>query len=358
MINVSKTTLPNRKVFDSYVDKIWDSGWITNNGPLVKRFENKLCRFLDVKHVLAITNGTIALQLSIHALGEPGEIITTPFTYVATVSSIVWERFTPVFVDIDPNSLTIDAAKIEAAITPKTKAIMGVHVYGIPCNVELIEAIAKKHNLIVIYDAAHAFGVKYKGESIATYGNLSIFSFHATKLFHTIEGGAIATNDDELAEKLRYYRNFGHETPITFKDVGINGKMSEFSAAMGLSLFDDIKSIIRKRKNISLLYDNAFKEQKQISRPLITKDVAYNFPYYPVILPSENHLLRIMSALEKRKIFTRRYFYPSLNSLSYVDNRSCPVSESVASRVLCLPLYVPMKERDINMILKIVLSNI
>jgi dTDP-4-amino-4,6-dideoxygalactose transaminase len=350
MINVTQSFLPDKEVFLTYIDQIWKTKWLTNHGPLSKELEEKLANYLGVKHLLLINNGTTALQIAIHTLGEPGEVIVTPFTYVATVSSIVWERFSPVFVDIDPNTLTIDASKIEAAITPKTRAIMGVHVYGNPCDVEKIEEIAHKHNIKVIYDAAHAFGVKYKNKPIAMYGDMSVFSFHATKIFHTIEGGAIATNDGQLVKKIKYFRNFGHVSPISFGDVGINGKLNEFSAAMGLSVLQFYPMILNKRKQICNLYDMLLSRISYISIPLKTPYTTCNYSYYPIVFDSESRLLSAINLLDKEEIFARRYFYPSLNTLPYVEEIQMQVSEDIAPRTLCLPLYDSLDENSVKRI--------
>src|SRR5690242_2197737 len=248
MINVTKTFLPPQEEYNAILKRAWDKGWMTNRGELVKELEEKLKDYLGVKNIIATTNGTLPLQIAIKALGLKGEIITTPFSYVATTSSIVWEGCQPVFVDIDPGYLTIDENKIEAAITEKTSAILATHVFGNPCNIDAIDAIAKKHKLKVIYDAAHCFGVKYKGQSIFKYGDVSTCSFHATKLFHTGEGGAMFTNDEELHHKLFYHHNFGHKGQLDFYGLGINAKMSEMQAAMGLAILPYINEIIASRE--------------------------------------------------------------------------------------------------------------
>lgn len=357
MINVTKTYLPDRKLFDSYINKIWDSAWLTNFGSLATELEEKLRVYFGVKHLFLINNGTIAIQVALKSLGfTGGEIITTPFSYVATTSSIVWEGFKPVFVDIDPKTLTMDPSKIEAAITSKTRAILPVHVYGIPCDVDAIEKIAKKHSLKVIYDAAHAFGVNYNNKSLMQYGDISTLSFHATKLFHTIEGGAIITNDGELAHKISYMRNFGHETPTSFYGVGINGKMNEFSAAMGLSIFDQILELIKKRQLIVKLYDSILLSCKNVNRPLIPKDIDYNYAYYPVLFDDEKMLMKVTQKLVKNSINPRRYFYPSLNTLDYVKKVSCPISEDISSRILCLPLYPELTHNEVVNISRTILS--
>ena len=356
MINVTKAFLPPIEEYKKYLDGIWERGHLTNHGPLVNELEEKLKEYLGVKHFYFINNGTIALQLAIKALDLHGEIITTPFSYVATTSSIVWENAKPVFVDIDPKSFTIDVTKIESSITAKTSAILATHVYGIPCDVEAIQAIASRHNLKVIYDAAHAFGVRYKGTSLLNFGDLSTLSFHATKLFHTIEGGGITTNDGELAHKISYMRNFGHKGQEEFWGVGINGKNSEFHAAMGLCNFQHIDSILDTRRILSEMYDQCFTELGiTLQRPFIPEHTGYNYSYYPVVFESETHLLNVRDSLNAAYIYPRRYFYPSLDTLPYVnEKRPFSTAGSVASRVLCLPLYHDLPKESIKRICSII----
>lgn len=354
MIPVTKPFLPSKQLFDKYVDGIWERNWLTNHGPLVNELELKLKEYLDVPHILYLNNGTIALQIAIKALGLQGEIITTPFSYVATTSSIVWEGCKPVFVDIDRNTFNIDATKIEAAITPQTSAILATHVFGNPCEVDRIEEIAARHNLKVIYDGAHAFGTTYKNKSIFTYGDITTTSFHATKLFHTVEGGAVFTTQPSLLKKMAYLRNFGHETPVTFGDIGINGKNCEFHAAMGLCNLQQIDTILEKRKSLSLYY-----RQKLVNMNAqfqhITPDTKYNYSYFPVVFQSEEVLNRSIAELQKYQVFPRRYFYPSLDTLHYVHPQECPVSRDIASRVLCLPLYYSLSNEEVDMIARILL---
>ncbi len=340
MIPVTKPYLPPREGYEAYMKDIWQRGWLTNSGPLVNELEGRLSQYLDIPHVLLLNNGTIALQIALKAFDIKGEVITTPFSYVATTSSIVWEGCKPVFVDIDPQTLNLDPTKIEAAITPNTTAILATHVYGNPCDVEGIGAIAKKHNLTVIYDAAHAFGTQYKSKSLYAYGDISTASFHATKLFHTVEGGAVITNQKETALKMGLLRNFGHTSPYSFHNAGINGKSSEFHAAMGLLVLDDIDAILKKRAELSARYTEAI-EKTDLQRPLIfgEENTVYNHAYYPIIFPNEELLLNVAAYMERHMVLTRRYFYPSLNTVNYVEQRSCPASESISKRVLCLPLY-------------------
>lgn len=294
-------------------------------------------------------NGTIALQIAVKALGLSGEIITTPFSYVATTSSIVWEGCTPVFVDIDPETLGVDPDLIEAAITPRTTAILAVHVYGHPCDVERIQAIADRHGLKVIYDAAHAFGVRYRGRSLLVHGDIATLSFHATKLFHTVEGGALVTDDDEAARRIAYMRNFGHRGQEEFWGLGVNGKNSELHAAMGLAVLPKVPELIGKRRRVSELYDEVLADRGLV-RPRLRDHTTYNYAYYPVIFPSEAALLAAREAMRERHIYPRRYFYPSLNSLQYAPAARCPVSESVAQRVLCLPLSHDLGAETVQLI--------
>lgn len=352
MINVTKTFLPPIEEYQEYIAQIWENNQLTNQGPLLKELEQKLREFLNVQNIQIVSNGTIALQLALNALDiKEGEIITTPFSYVATTSSILWERCKPVFVDIEPEHFTIDSSKVEQAITPNTKAIMAVHVFGYACNIEKIEEIAKKHNLKVIYDGAHAFGSVYKGASLLNYGDISTCSFHSTKLFHTVEGGACIIRDDLVNNKLNLAKTFGHKFDEHFQ-LGINGKNSEMHSAMGLCNIKYIDKIISERKNIVNLYDELLGHS--IFRPQEQKDLKYNYAYYPVVFESEEKLLDIFEKLNKENIFPRRYFYPSLNKLSYVNGESCLLSEDISMRIACLPLYVGLEESIIRKIAEIV----
>jgi len=356
MLNVTRTYLPPLEEYVKYLEKVWDKSWVTNHGPLVQELETRLKKTLGVKHLFFTSNGTIAIQIAIKALGLKKEIITTPFSYVATTNSILWENCKPVFADIKKDTCCIDPDLIEKKITTKTEAILATHVYGIPCDVEKIENIAKKHKLKVIYDAAHTFGAKYKGKSLASYGDVSTLSFHATKLFHTIEGGAIITNNDKLAKKIFVLRSFGHIDDNYF-EIGINGKNSEFHAAMGLCLLNKVPSFIKRRKEISERYDNALLRYG-IKRPFIPEKTEYNNAYYPIILKSEKDLLTVRRDLQKNEIFPRRYFYPSLNKLPFLKGEKCPVSEDYAKRVLCLPLSFELSNTDQNRIIKIVSNSL
>ena len=350
-IFVTKTFLPPISKYKKYLNRIWESNYLTNQGPLLKEFEDRIKKYLNVQNFHFVTNGTIALQIALRALDiTEGNVITTPFSYVATTSSILWERCNPVFVDIEPNTFCIDANKIEKSITKNTKAIMAVHVFGFPCDVEKIEKIAKKYNLKVIYDAAHAFGVKYKGKSLLDYGDISICSFHATKVFHTIEGGCLVAKDKNISDKIDLIKRFGHNWDEHFC-LGINGKASEFQAAMGLCNLEYVDKIIKKRESIAHLYDKLFANKFQ--KPNIPQKIKYNFAYYPILFKNEGQLLKAVKVLSKIKIYPRRYFYPSLNTLPYLDKRqNCTISEDVCSRILCLPLY---NDLNLSILKKIVL---
>lgn len=352
MINVTKTYLPPLEEYQVYLQKIWESSWLTNRGQFVVELEQKLCQYLQIPHLLFVNNGTIALQIAIKALELKGEIITTPFSYIATTSSIVWENCKPIFVDIDENSLCINANLVENAITKKTSAILATHVYGIPCEVEKIEKIAQKYNLKVIYDAAHCFGVQYKGQSLLNYGDICTLSFHATKLFHTGEGGGIVTKDKDLFHKIYYMHNFGHNGTEDFFGVGINGKSSELHATMGLCVLPKIDELIAKRKEISEYYDTVL-FPLPLRRPTIPKETIYNYAYYPVIFETQEQLLKAKEKLNQENIFPRRYFYPSLNTLNYVEKQTCKVSDDISKRVLCLPLFYELELNDIQTITNI-----
>ena len=356
MINVTQTFLPPQEEYQVILKRAWDAVWLTNRGQLVKELELKLQNYLSSVPLLATTNGTLPLQIALKVLAKQGEVITTPFSYVATTSSIVWERCTPVFVDIDPEHLTIDETKIEAAITSKTTAILATHVFGNPCAVEEIERIAQKHQLAVIYDAAHGFGVNYNGKSLFNYGDVSTCSFHATKLFHTGEGGALFCKNEKLMRQLYSHHNFGHQGPEAFQGIGINAKMSELQAAMGLAVLPYMEEIITKRKSVVEAYDESlnFIGLKKIK---IREETQWNYSYYPVIFTKEEDLLRVQKALKEKNVYPRRYFYPSLHQLPYVDQVDVPISESISKRILCLPLSHCISDKSVQAISDIVNKN-
>lgn len=351
-IYVAKSFMPPLNEYTALLQNIWDSRILTNQGPLLMKFEEEIKKYLDLKNFQFLTNGTIALQVALKAMDiTEGEIITTPFSYVATITSIMWERCTPVFVDINTDNFCIDVEKIEAAITPQTKAIMPVHVFGNPCNVEKIAQIANKHNLKVIYDAAHCFGVKYKGRSLLSYGDISVLSLHATKVFHTIEGGAIITEDENINKKVDLLKKFGH-IDDNYYCTGTNAKASEFSAAMGLANLPYIDDNIQQRRQISERYDSLLGDS--VRRPIRDKDCEYNYAYYPVVLKDEATLLAILAELKTQDIFPRRYFYPSLNTLDYITQCNCPISEDISKRIICLPLFVGLENEAIEKISSVI----
>ena len=352
MIPVTKAYLPNKKKYQSYVDRIFQSGWLTNNGSLLQELERRLADYLGVKNIILVANGSFALQLAYKALALKGEVITTPFSFAATTSTLAWEGLKPVFADINPKTFNIDPAQIEAHINPNTSAIVPVHVFGNPCDVEAIQAIADKHQLKIVYDAAHAFGSEYKDQSVLNFGDISTLSFHSTKLFHTIEGGAVITNDDELAKKVRLMINFGISSPTSIESVGTNAKMNEFEAAMGLCVLDEIDIIRQRREDIWQVYTNELSNIVELQQ--WNEHGKNNCAYAPVLFESEEQLLRIEAKLKEDDILPRRYFYPSLDTLSYLDSKQiCNNSRDIASRILCLPIYPTLKLNDIQKIVNI-----
>jgi dTDP-4-amino-4,6-dideoxygalactose transaminase len=353
MINVTKTFFPPLNEYNEQLKRIWKNEWLTNRGELVQELEAKLIEHLSVSNILILTNGTIPIQIALKLLGQGGEIITTPFSYVATTASIIWENCTPVFVDIHPEYLTIDESKIEEAITDKTTCILATHVFGNPCHIEAIEQIAKKHYLKVIYDAAHCFGVNYNGKSVFEYGDISTCSFHATKIFHTGEGGAIFCKDDTLRHKIFYSHNFGHNGPLDFHGLGINGKISELQAAMGLSVLPHIAEIFKGRKQVVDFYDENLDFTK-IQKLKLREGTEWNFSYYPIVFENEQKLLEVQKILNENNIFPRRYFNPSLNTVSFVNSNSMPISEKISKTIMCLPLYMEINKIELTNIVSLI----
>ena len=357
MINVTKTYLPNKEKYKKYIDEIYANGWITNNGPLVKKLEERLAEYLGVKNIVLVANGTAALEIAYRTLDLKGYAITTPFSFVATTSSLVTNGLKPVFADIDPQTLNINPNKIEELITPNTSVIVPVHVFGNACNLEAIDTIAQKHDLKVVYDAAHAFDVRYKDESILNFGDISTLSFHATKLFHTIEGGALIINDDSLVQKARYLINFGIENAESIPDLGTNAKMNEFEAAMGLCLIDEMENISQKRKDVYERYQKELSGLVQFQKQNINSTP--NYSYFPIILKDEEQTLKVQKALNEKQIFPRRYFYPSLDTLSYIEPKQfCSISRGISRKILCLPIYPELKKDVQTHIINIIKENI
>lgn len=355
MINVTKPYLPDRNKLDKYIDQIYDSAWLTNNGPLVQKLTERLKKYLGVENLLLVSNGTFALQVAYKALNISGQAITTPFSFVATTSSLVWEGVEPIFVDIDPETFCINSSKIEKSITPETTAIVPVHVFGNACNVEEIESIAKRHNLRTIYDGAHAFGVKYKDESLLSCGDATTLSFHATKLFHTIEGGAIIFKNKEDYEKAKLMIKFGIDDSDSIIELGINAKMNEVQAAMGLCVLDEIEIIFNERAKIWNHYQNHLSNHVQLIK--FNSHSNNNYSYYPIIFENENTLFAVKKALNEKNINPRRYFYPSLDTLVYLHMKDEKrISRDISSRILCLPVYPGMTDFEVQMIIDVIIS--
>lgn len=356
-IYVTQPTLPPLNEYVDLLKGVWETGILTHNGPLVQRFEKELAENLGIKHFTTVTNGTIAIQMAIRALEVKGEIITTPFSWIATVSAIKYEGCKPVFCDINKDTLNIDVTAIESHITKDTVAIMPVHVFGTPCDVEAIQEIADKHNLKVIYDAAHAIGSTYKGESVLNYGDVSATSLHGTKLLNTAEGGGCVTTNSELNENLKRIRFFGHNDAKDVIQDGFNGKMTEVHAALGLANLKYHNRVLEDRKEKYVLYKKMLSDSNTLNFQDFGRGLP-NYSYFPVIFESEASLLNVLEALEEQKIYPRRYFYPSLNTYNHVvDYVSMPVSEDISKRILCLPLYFNLSTEDVKRIATLVLKH-
>ena len=338
MIYVSKIYLPRKEKLLSYIDEIYESGWLTNNGPLVQKLEKCLEDYLGVKNLLVVGNGTVGLQLAIQALQLTGEAITTPFSFASTPCSLAKEHVNPIFADIDPETLNLDPSNIEEAITERTSAIMPVHVFGNPCEIDKIEEIAERRKLKVIYDASHAFDVNYKGKSVLAYGDISVISFHATKIFHTIEGGAIIVKDDEVYKRAKILRNYGIDGPDSIAFPGINGKMNEFEAAMGLCNLDEMETILAERK---CSYDYYHRElDGLVSFQKWNVDANHSLSYISAIFRSFEEMDRVREALAALQIYPRQYFSPSLDTVDFgVPQKIMRHSRDIASRILVLPLH-------------------
>ena len=335
---VSKIYLPKKENLINYINQIYESGWLTNNGPLVQELENQLSDYLGVDNLLVTANGTMALQIAMKALDLQGDVITTPFTYVATSSALVAEKLNPVFSDIDQQTLNLNPACIESSITEKTSAILPVHVFGNACDIESIDLIAKKHNLRVIYDAAHAFGVKYNDRCIFSYGDISVVSFHATKFFHTIEGGAIVVNDSNLFEKAKAIRNYGMNEKGDIEYAGFNAKMNEFEAAMGLCNLKEIDQIMEERRRAFDYY--RMKLNNCVTFQCYNPASTLNYSYIAALFQSHDEMCAIREALNAQDIYPRQYFYPSLDTTGFTGQSACmPLSRDVVDRILVLPMH-------------------
>jgi len=363
-IFVTRPALPPLEEFIPYLEKIWENQWLTNDGPFHLKFEEELGKYLGVEHISIVSNGTLALMIALQALRITGEVITTPFSFVATTHSLWWNNIKPVFVDIEDKYFNIDPKKIEAAITPQTTAIMPVHVYGNPCNVEEIQRIADIYGLRVIYDAAHAFGVKYKGESILNWGDISTISFHATKVYNTIEGGAIICKDERTKKRIDLLKNFGFADETVVVEPGINAKMNELQAAYGLLQLQHVDNYIAQRKEIVTLYDRLLKGVDGI-RIIDTDilDVEHAYPYYPILINAKEYGMSrddLYYKLQSYDIFGRRYFYPLISdfptyrSLPSAMADNIPIATRVAKEVICLPIYPTLSKEEVGKICDII----
>lgn len=361
-IYVTQPYLPPLEEFIPYLEQIWDSKILTNSGPFHKQLERALCDYLGVEHLALFTNGTLALVTALQALRITGEVITTPYSFVATTHALVWNNIKPVFVDIDPATCTLDPDKIESAITPQTTAILAVHCYGNPCAVESIQQIADTYGLKVIYDAAHAFGVKYKDESLLKHGDLSVLSFHATKVFTTFEGGAIVCPDAKTKQRIDYLKNFGFANEITVMATGINGKMSEFNAALGLLQLKHVDEVIQKRRDIDALYRRRLRDTPGIDYLAEPNETQRNYAYFPILVGPEYPLIRdaLYQRLLDHGIYGRRYFYPLISAMQMyrglpsAAKANLPVAHQIADRVLCLPFFPELGSRDVEVIASLI----
>jgi dTDP-4-amino-4,6-dideoxygalactose transaminase len=360
-IYVTRPVLPDLAEFIPHLQKIWDSRILTNGGPFHEQFERELAQYLGVKYIALFANATIGLVTALQALRITGEVITTPYSFVATAHSLLWNGIKPVFVDVDPDTLNMDPERIEAAITPQTTAIMPVHCYGHPCNVERIQAIADTYGLKVIYDAAHAFGVKCHCGSLLNHGDLSVLSFHATKVFTTFEGGAIVCPDEKMRQRINYLKNFGFADEVTVVAPGINGKMSEFGAALGLLQLKGIDTMLAKREVIDRRYRAALSGLNGIQCLAPAGESRANFAYFPILVQPQYPLARdqLYDKFRERKIFVRRYFYPLISDfpmyrgLPSAAHANLPVAHKLSQQILCLPIYPELALADVDRVVAI-----
>lgn len=363
-IYVTRPFLPRLEDFCESLKEIWESRWLTNNGPVVRRFAEQLSSYFETNNLCLFNNGTLALQIALQGMEISGEVITTPFTFVATTHALFWNKIRPVFVDIEPNYYTLDPKKVEAAITPWTSGILAVHVYGHPCRLNDLADIARRHKLMLIYDAAHAFGVKVGGKSIAHFGDLSMFSFHATKLYHSIEGGMLTFKDSGIKQKFDYLKNFGFESEVEVVMPGTNAKMNEFQALMGEMILDHIDHLISQRKELYEQYRELLWNVPGIRlNPPLPTEVEYNYAYMPIEVDEKDFGVsrdRLYEELKKYNVFTRRYYYPLLCDFpcyrAITVNDSLSVAKAVASRILTLPIYYDLSLEDVQRICNIIIA--
>lgn len=362
-VNVTRSSMPPFEEYCAEIRDLWESRWLTNMGAKHRELQDKLAQYLDVEHIDLLTNGHMAIELSLQALELKGEVITTPFTFASTTQAIVHSGLTPVFCDIDPVTFTMDPEKIEALITPRTCAIVPVHTYGMICDVEAIGRIAQKYGLKVLYDAAHAFGVRYKGRGVASYGDVSCFSFHATKVYHTVEGGAACFHDEAFGKRLAQMKNFGLEGPESVEGIGGNAKMDEFRAAMGLCNLRYVDGEIEKRGRVTARYRQHLEGVPGVQLRVVQEDVQTNHAYFPVVFDETVFGAdrdAVKAALEAQGIYPRKYFYPPTNTFpcygGRFDPEKTPVARRVSQRVLCLPMFADMEMELVDRVCEIVLS--
>jgi len=364
-IYITKPLLPDLKNVNKKLKEIWDSGWLTNFGTQHTLLEKRLKKYLDVQHISLFNNGTNALMIAIKALNLTGEVITTPFTFPATPNSLTWNNITPIFCDIDDKTMNIDADKIEKLITPKTSAILAVHVFGTPCDVEKIQKIANKHKLKVIYDAAHAFGTKIKGKSIGNFGDITMFSFHATKLFHTIEGGALTFNNKNLKEKINLLKNFGIKNEETVLLPGINGKMNEIQAGIGLLVLDMMKKAKKTRKSIHETYEKHLENVNGIRLLENKTNIEKSYQYFTIRINEKEFGIsrdKVYQQFKEYNVFTRKYFYPLCSEYQHYrqlqssGNANLPIAQKIGKEILCMPMHEGLSKKDIRNICNILKS--
>lgn len=358
MIQITKPYLPELEDYISYLKEIWSAEWLTNNGSKVIQFEEEIKNIFNNPNFAYLNNGTIALQLAIKGLEVTGEIITTPFSFIATTSSILWENCIPKFIDIKSDTLNINEALIEEQITKNTTAILATHCFGNSCNIENLEEIAKKHNLKLIFDGAHCFGTTYKGQSVFNYGDCTTISFHATKLIHSVEGGGVFLRDNTLFDKMKQLRNFGFNGAESFAEVGINGKNSELHAAMGLLILSNKTEVLAKRVEQYDFYLNNLKDLSSLQFQTAEEHCQPNKSYFPLLFSDNEAREKVYLSLLNKGISTRKYFSPSLNTLDFTNKESCPISESVTERILCLPMYHTLKRSEMELIINIIRENV
>lgn len=361
-IYVTKPFLPPLTEFCAGLKEIWENAWLTNNGPIVRRYKEQLSAYLQAENISLFTNGTLALQIALQGMGITGEVITTPFTFVATTHALFWNKVRPIFVDIEPDYYTLDPEQVEQAITPWTTAILAVHVFGYPCKLEALKEIARRHNLMLIYDAAHAFGVQVDGRSIAHFGDISMFSFHATKLYHSIEGGMLVFQNPSHKAKFDYLKNFGFKNEVEVVMPGTNAKMNELQALMGVQVLAHLDALIEKRKRISAVYRDGLRQIPGIHMPpLLPERVSFNYGYLPIEIDQHEFGMSRDELYEKLKeynIFSRRYFYPLICDLACYRHievtYAIPVSRRVADTILTLPIYESLAIPDVEKICTII----